>query len=62
MHAYNTARVQLPRNKALHSARQHDVHIEPRIFSQVLTGLSANVQDGARLNIAANGFLGGRFE
>ncbi len=26
------------------------------------TGLSANVQDGARLDIACNGFWGGRFE
>ena len=42
-----------------------DVHIEPDlqpVEGELLTGLSANVQDGARLDIAANGFWGGRFE
>ena len=36
-----------------------DVHIEPDlqpVEGELLTGLSANVQDGARLDIAANGF------
>jgi len=27
-----------------------------------MTGSSSNTQDGARLDIAANGFWGGRFE
>ena len=32
------------------------------ITGESLTGASSNVQDGARLDIAANGFWGGRFE
>ena len=42
-----------------------DVCIEPElqpITGESLTGASSNVQDGARLDIAANGFWGGRFE
>ena len=42
-----------------------DVCIEPDlqpITGEVLTGATSNAQDGARLNIAANGFRGGRFE
>ena len=41
------------------------VCIEPDlqpIDGEVLTGSSSNTQDGARLDIAANGFWGGRFE
>ena len=43
----------------------HDVRIEPGlqpVTNETLTGASANRQDGARLDIAANGFLGGTFE
>ena len=43
----------------------NDVCIEPDLqplTREVLTGASSNVQDGARLNIAANGVGGGRFE
>ena len=43
----------------------NDVCIEPDlqpINGEVLTGTSSNTQDGARLDIAANGFWGGRFE
>ena len=43
----------------------NDVCIEPDlqpIDGEVLTGSSPNTQDGARLDIAANGFWGGRFE
>ena len=43
----------------------NDVRIEPElqpITGESLTGASSNVQDGARLDIAANGFWGGRFE
>ena len=43
----------------------NDVCIEPDlqpIDGEVLTGSSSNTQDGARLDIAANGFWGGRFE
>ena len=29
---------------------------------EVMSGLSANIQDGARLDIAADGFGGSRFE
>ena len=39
--------------------------IEPDLqllTTEVLTGASSNVQDWARLNIAANGVGGGRFE
>lgn len=42
-----------------------DVCIEPElqpITGEALTGASSNTQDGARLDIAANGFWGGRFE
>ena len=42
-----------------------DVCIEPDlqpITGEVLTGATSNIQDGARLDIAANGFWGGRFE
>ena len=34
----------------------------PVVVQYVLTGSSANVQDGARLDIAGNGFWGGGFE
>ena len=43
----------------------NDVCIEPdlqHIDGEVLTGSSSNTQDGARLDIAVNGFSGGRFE
>ena len=43
----------------------NDVCIEPDlqpITGEVLAGASSNAQDGARLDIAANGFWGGRFE
>ena len=43
----------------------HDVCIEPDlqpITGEVLTCITSNTQDGARLDIAANGFWGGRFE
>ena len=43
----------------------NDFCIEPElqpITGESLTGASSNVQDGARLDIAANGFSGGRFE
>ena len=43
----------------------HDVRIEPGlqpVTNETLTGASANRQDGARLDIAANGFWGGTFE
>ena len=43
----------------------HDVCIEPGlqpVSSEILTGASANRQDGARLDIAANGFWGGSYE
>ena len=42
-----------------------DVCIKPDlqpIDGEVLTGSSSNTQDGTRLDIAANGFWGGRFE
>ena len=42
-----------------------DVCIEPNLQSitgEALTGATSNAQDGARLNIAANGFWGGQFE
>ena len=42
-----------------------DVCIEPHlqpITGEVLTGASANTEDGARLDIAANGFWGGQYE
>ena len=43
----------------------HNVSIEPGLQpvpNETLTGASANRQDGARLDIAANGFWGGTFE
>ena len=43
----------------------NDVCIEPSLQSidgESFTGASSNTQDGARLDIAANGFWGGRFE
>ena len=43
----------------------NDVCIEPDLqplTGEALTGSSSNTQDGARLDIAANGFWGGRFE
>ena len=43
----------------------HDVLIEPHlqpITAEMLAGASANTEDGARLDIAANGFWGGQFE
>ena len=42
----------------------NDVCIEPDLqplTGEALTGSSSNTQDGARLDIAANGFWGGRF-
>ena len=42
-----------------------DVCVEPDlqpITGEQLTGASSNIQDGARLDIAANGFWGGRYE
>ena len=42
-----------------------DVRIEPDLqplTGDVLTGASSNSQDGARLDIAANGFWGGRYQ
>ena len=43
----------------------HNVCIEPGlqpVSNETLTGASANRQDGARLDIAANGYRGGTFE
>ena len=43
----------------------HDVCIEPTlqpITSEALSGASAITEDGARLDVAANGFWGGRFD
>ena len=43
----------------------HNVVIEPDLQplgGEVLSGGSANIQEGARLDIAANGFWGGRFQ
>ena len=43
----------------------NDVCIEPElqpVTDEVLMGATANLQDGARLDIAANGFWGGTFE
>ena len=43
----------------------HSVSTEPHlqpISGETLTGASANVEDGARLDILANGFWGSRFE
>ena len=43
----------------------HDVRIEPDLqplTGEVMSGASAITEDGARLDIAANGFWGGRFE
>ena len=43
----------------------NDVCIEPDLqplSGEVLSGSSSNTQDGARLDIAVNGFWGGRFE
>ncbi len=43
----------------------HDVCIGPGlqpITGKVLTAANSNIQDGAQLDIAAYGFLGGRFE
>ena len=43
----------------------HSVSIEPHLQplgGETLRGASANIQDGARLDIAANGFWGRRFE
>ena len=42
-----------------------DVTLEPelqRLTGETLSGASANTQDGARLDIAAHGLWGGRFE
>ena len=43
----------------------HDVMIEPNLqplTGEALTGATSNTADGARLDIAVNGFWGGRFE
>ena len=50
---------------ALLSEVCHNVSTEPHlqpITGEVMSGLSANIQDGARLDIAADGFWGSRFE
>ena len=42
----------------------HDVCIEPGlqpISNEILTGATTNTQDGARLDVAANGFWGGTY-
>ena len=36
-------------------------HLQP-VTGELLNGASANTHDGARLDIAANGFWGGKFE
>ena len=49
----------------LMSEVSHDVCIEPTlqpITGEALSGASAITEDGARLDVAANGFWGGRFE
>ncbi len=43
----------------------HDVCIEPElqpVSSETLGGASANCQEGARLDVAANGFWGDTFQ
>ena len=43
----------------------HDVQVEPELqplTGESLTNATANTQDGARLDISANGVWGGRFE
>ena len=43
----------------------HDVQVEPdllEVSNEVLSGRTAITTDGARLDIAANGFWGGRYE
>lgn len=43
----------------------HNVAVEPSlqpITGEILRGASANIQDGARLDIKANGFWGGNYE
>ena len=43
----------------------NDVQLEPDLqplTGEQLTYTTANVEDGARLDIAANGFWGGRYE
>ena len=43
----------------------HNVSTEPHLQTmtgEVMSGLSANIQDGAQLDIAADGFWGSRFE
>ena len=43
----------------------HDVRVEPDLQSitdETITAATANTSDGARLDIAMNGFWGGRFE
>ena len=43
----------------------HDVCIKPTlqpITGEALSGASAITEDGARLDVAANGFWGGRFD
>ena len=42
-------------------ARMHEPHLQP-ITGEHLSGASANTQDGARLDIAANGLWGSRYE
>ena len=49
----------------MHAKSRHAPFTMPElqpITGESLTGASSNVQDGARLDIAANGFWGGRFE
>ena len=43
----------------------HDVRVEPDlqpVTGEMMTGSTSNTNDGARLDIAVNGFWGGRFE
>ena len=50
---------------ALMSKVCHNVSTEPHLqpmTSEVMSGLSANIQEGARLDIAADGVWGSRFE
>ena len=58
-HALSCARGGLP------TIRHNDVRIEPElqaVTTEHLTGATANSQDGARLDISANGVWGGRSE
>jgi len=55
----------LSRNWPKKTSVSSDVCIEPELLpidGEVFTGASSYTQDSARLDIAANGFWGGRFE